>query len=106
MPCGLEVTVPRPTPVFATVSVKRFNMKIAVTPRALVMVTLHVAPETASHPVHPVNTEFAVGVAVSVTVELLLNWAEQAVPQVMPDGADVTLPEPSPCRSTDRVCRP
>ena len=105
MPCGLDVTVPRPMPVFATVSVKRFSMKMAVADRALVMFTVHVVPETASHPVHPVKVEVAAGAAVSVTEESLRNCAEQVAPQSMPDGADVTLPDPSPCRSSVRVSR-
>src|SRR3954468_7923133 len=76
MPCGLEVTVPLPMPVLATVSVNRFSMKLAVTDLAFAMPTVHVVPETASQPVQPVKLEVAVGAAVSVTCESLRNCAE------------------------------
>lgn len=51
-------------------------------------------------PVHPPKTELAAGVAVNVTVEPLVNWAVQVVPQLMPAGAEATVPEPVPVRLT------
>src|SRR5438309_7303291 len=103
MPAGLDVTVPLPTPVLLTVSVKRCSVNIAVTVRVALIVTVQVVPETESHPVHPVKIESGPGVAVSVTGESLVNDAEQALPHVIPAGFDVTLPSPSPCLITASV---
>jgi len=64
---GLELTVPVPRPDLLAVSVKRLRAKPALTERAAVMLTVQVVPETASQPVQPVKSEFAAGVAVSVT---------------------------------------
>jgi len=50
-----------------------------------------------------VKIESAPGVAVIVTGESLTNDAEQAAPQLMPAGADVTVPVPSPCRMAASV---
>jgi hypothetical protein len=71
IPDGLEVTVPSPRPVLLTVSVKLFSVNAAVTDRAALIVTVHVAPETESHPVHPAKIESAPGAAVSVTEVLI-----------------------------------
>src|SRR5205807_5415280 len=100
MPAGLDVTVPFPKSVLllVTVSAKRFSMKVAVTVRAADIVTVHVVPDTESHPVHPVKFESARGAGVNATCESLTNKAVQAVPQVMPVGDDVTVPPPSPLR--------
>ena len=70
MPAGLDVTVP--LPVGLTVSVKRFSVKLAVTDRAALIVTVQVAPETESHPVQPAKVEFRSGEAVSVTAALMV----------------------------------
>jgi hypothetical protein len=45
IPAGDEVTVPLPMPVSETVSVNRFNMKIAVTLVAFAIDTVHVEPD-------------------------------------------------------------
>jgi hypothetical protein len=65
----VEVTVPSPIRRFAleTVSGNVCSVNVAVTVRAAFMVTMHVAPETLSQPVHPVKLEPVEGVAVSVT---------------------------------------
>src|SRR5204863_178645 len=107
IPAGDEVTVPLPIPVIDTVSVNRLSMKIAVTDLAFVIETVHVVPETESQPVHPVKSEFAAGAAASVTCESLGNCAVHVVPQPRPAGVDVTVPVPSPCRTTASVssCR-
>src|SRR6185295_18425344 len=97
MPAGLDVTVPLPMPVLATFSVKRLSVKVAVTVREFVIETVQVVPETTSQPVQPPKIESASGAAVSVTGESLRNDAEQVDPQLMPPGADVTVPPPSPC---------
>src|SRR5205085_5193899 len=104
-PAGLEVTAPAPRPVKLAVSAKRLRAKPAVTERVAVMVTVQVAPETESHPLQPVKSDFAAGVAVRVTTVSLTKVAEHAEPQVMPAGLDVTLPVPRPCGTTDSVNR-
>src|SRR6185436_9810225 len=45
----------------------------------------------------------AAGVAVSVTCESLTKLAAQVAGQLTPAGADVTVPPPSPCRTTASV---
>jgi hypothetical protein len=71
-----------------------YGKKFAVTVLAEFIVTLHVIPFTASHPVHPVKMESTSGFAVRVTLELLLNAPEQVPPQLMPAGFDVMVPFP------------
>src|SRR3954462_3106602 len=100
MPAGLDVTVPLAMPLLGTVNGKPCILKIAVTERALAIVTVHVAPDTESHPVHPVKSEPAAGAAVSVTAESLTKVAEQAPGHWMPAGVEVTVPLPSPWRMT------
>ena len=70
IPEGLELTSPfdAAMPVLLTVSVKRFTSKIAVTSFDALIVTVHVVPETVSHPFQPTNVELAAAVAVSATL--------------------------------------
>jgi hypothetical protein len=74
IPCGLELTVPvsRPRPALLTVSTKRFSSKMAVTVLAAFIVTVHVVPETVSHPPQPAKVELLAALAVRVTVVPLL----------------------------------
>src|SRR3954470_13683167 len=60
------------------------------------MFTAHVSLLTTSQPVHPVKTEPSAGVAFRITVVLITKSAEHAVPQLTPDGVDVTVPFPMP----------
>ena len=69
-------------------------MKLAVTDLAAFIVTVHVAPLTASHPVHPLNSDTPVGVAVSVTAVPTTYASEQSEPQLIPAGLEVTVPLP------------
>jgi hypothetical protein len=72
-------------------------VKLTVTVRAAeVNLTVHVMPETVSHPVHPVKMENSTGVAVSVTTVPLLKSAEQVFPQLIPAGFEVTVPPSRP----------
>jgi len=66
---SLEVAVPLPVPARLTVRVKRWldGLKVALTDFAAVIVTVHVAPETVSHPLQPLNVDPLPGAAVSVT---------------------------------------
>jgi len=57
------------------------------------MVTVHVVPETVSHPIHPLKTEGKLGVAVRVTMVPRLYVAEQAGSQLIPPGLEVTVSE-------------
>jgi hypothetical protein len=68
MPEGDDVTVPVPLPIFVTPSenVVAVLLKVAVTERAAVIDTVHVAvPEHA--PLHPANDDPLAAVAVRVT---------------------------------------
>ena len=102
MPDGLELTLPSaaPKPVLLTVRTTRCKSNVAVTVLAAVIVTVHVAPVAASHPIQLAKVDPAAGAAVSVTVLLLSYVSEQSVPQLIPDGLDVTVPEPAPARTT------
>ena len=60
--------VPAPAPVLLTANMKPCWVKLAVTVRAAVTVTVHAVPETESHPVHPPKSEPVFAAAVSVTV--------------------------------------
>jgi hypothetical protein len=57
-----------PRPDLLTVSSKRFRSKIAVTVLAAFMVTVHVAPETVSHPIQPATVDRLSAAAVRITV--------------------------------------
>jgi hypothetical protein len=72
IPAGLEVTVPLPLPVLVTVSTNRGRSKLAVTVFAALIVTVHVAPDTLSHPLQLPKVDPPEGVAVSVTFVPLL----------------------------------
>ena len=66
MPAGELVTVPLPAPALVSVRLKVCNVNVAVTDCAALMVTTQEAVPVHA-PLHPVNTEPAAGVAVSVT---------------------------------------
>ena len=76
-------------------------MKVAVTVVAAVSVTVHVAVPEHPPPLQPVKAEPAAGLAVRVTALPLVKLAEQLVPQLIPAGALVTVPEPLPDLTTD-----
>ena len=104
IPGGLEVTVPLPMmPVFLTVRVKRCTAKVALTARAVLMVTLQVVPETVSHPLQPLKMDPLAGLAVRVTVVPLLYVAEQVGPQLILPSLEVTVPLPVPAPVTVKV---
>src|SRR5512142_3581099 len=96
----LEVTVPEPVPLFATVSVYVGgvpSVNVAPTARAALIVTGQVAAVTpAQAPLQPPKVEPAAAVAVSVTTAPLVNVAEQLVPQLTPPLLEVTDPVPVP----------
>ena len=67
IPAGLDVTVPLPVPVLPTVRVNVCRVKVAVTDRAALMVTVQVVPETVSQPLQLVNVDPPAALAVRVT---------------------------------------
>jgi hypothetical protein len=72
IPAGELVTVPVPVPVRLTVRTLCVVVKVAVTLRALFIVTEHWLPELESHPPQTVKADVPSGVAVSVTKVPLL----------------------------------
>ena len=74
-------------------------MKFATTERAVVMLTVQ-APLPAQAPVQPANFEPRAALAVSVTDVPLLYGSAQSLPQLMPAGDDVTVPDPVPALVT------
>jgi hypothetical protein len=60
------------------------------------MLTVQVLPDVVSHPLQPVNSVSGPGWAVNVTVVPLMKDAAQLLPQLIPAGLDVTVPDPRP----------
>lgn len=69
---------------------------MADTLRAADMVTVQVLLVPVHDPVQPVKLDPLDARAVSVTVVPELNCAEQVLPQLIPDGLEVTVPVPLP----------
>jgi hypothetical protein len=67
---------------------------LAVTVFAAVIVTVQVLPDAVSHPLQPEKMESMFGVTVRVTTDPLSKTAEQAAPQLIPAGLEVTVPSP------------
>src|SRR5262249_33323674 len=83
-----------------TVTVETPN--VAVTVRAALIVTVQPSLPVQA-PVQLVKAEPAAGVAVKVTMVLLLNENEHVPPQLIPAGALVTAPPPPPTLFTVRT---
>ena len=103
IPAGADVTLPVPVPARVTVSVLIVRVNVAVTAAACVMVTTHVPVPVHPLPDHPRNVEPTAGAAVSVTVVPEAYASVQSVPHVIPAGADVTLPVPTPASAAVSV---
>ena len=97
IPDGEDVTVPAPVPAFTTVSPKVLVevLKVAVTALAAVNDTVQVLVPLHA-PLQPANIEPLAAAAVSVTEVPLAKLEVQVLPQLMPDGDDVTVPVPVP----------
>src|SRR5512139_3986969 len=89
MPLGFDVTLPPPVPVLVTV--RRLSTNVAVTVFAVSIVSEHV-PVPVQSPPQPVNALPFAGVAVRTTGVLAASVSLQSLPQLMPAGADVTVP--------------
>jgi hypothetical protein len=100
-PAGVLVTVPVPPPATLTVSPNVVDdVNVAVTVVALVGVRVHVPVPAQLPPDQPEKTEPPAGVAVRTTELPDENVAEHVVPHVIPAGALVTVPLPTPARTT------
>ena len=75
-------------------------LNVAVTASAAVIVTEHPPVPVQPAPLQPANVDPSAAVAVSATTEPLAKLAEQAVGQLIPAGALVTLPAPPPASDT------
>ena len=101
MPAGDELTVPVPVPVSATVSAKVCTVNCADADAALDPAgMLHVVEAPLHAPLQPANVEFDAGDAVSVTAAVVLNEAEHVLPQEIPAGDELTVPDPDPVSET------
>ena len=79
------------------------KLKVAVTVRLELMATVQVPVPEQPPPDQPAKVEPAVATAVRVTLVPELYTSEQSAPQLMPTGAEVTVPEPVPAFATVRV---
>jgi hypothetical protein len=97
-PDGLDDTDPAPR----TCNVRVGIVNVAVT-GVLAVRAMMQAPVPLQAPLHPVNVDPAVGVAVRVMAVLFeKDWA-QVAGQEIPAGIDVTVPVPTPAMETVRV---
>lgn len=99
IPAGLLVTVPDALPGRVTVN-KGATLKVAVTVRLVLSVTMQVKLVPLHAPPHPTKIEPVAGAAVSVTGVPVVKLALHAVGQLIPDGTLMTVPAPVPWRIT------
>jgi hypothetical protein len=99
-PAGVLEMAPTPGPARLTDRVSP-GTKFAVTDVSPDTVIVQVLVPTQGAPFQPANAEPASGEAVKVTVEPLLNAAEQVLPHEMPAGRLVITPVPEPAALTD-----
>lgn len=105
IPSGAEVTVPPPVPVRVTVNVYWVGtgVKLAVQLAFALTITVALTDAPEQLPVHPANVAPAAAVAVSVTAVPCAKVEAQMLPQAIPAGNELTLPEPVPANATLRV---
>ena len=70
--------------------------KLAVTNWGVLTLTTQVVPCTLSHPAQPAKLEPELRAAERVTWVTLPKFPEQVLPQLIPSGELVMVPEPSP----------
>jgi hypothetical protein len=102
IPGGDENTVPAPDPVLATLN-PCCAAKLAVTAWSACIATVQAFVPEQPAPDQPAKREPAAGVAVSVTEVPSPYFAEQVAPQLIPAGADETVPAPEPALATVKV---
>src|SRR5215468_9087464 len=104
MPAGEEVTVPVPLPALVTVRVGLVpvELKVAVTDCADAIDTVQV-PVPVQLPLQPAKVEPLAATAVRVTEAPLAKVALHVLPQLTPDGEEVTVPLPLPALVTVSV---
>ena len=78
-------------------------MKVAVTLRAAVMLTVQLLALPEQEPTQPAKVLPVAACAVKVTEELAAKLPEHVLPQSMPLGELVTVPLPLPERATERA---
>jgi len=78
-------------------------LKVAVTVLAASIVRAQVLVPEHPPPDQPAKVESAAAVAVKVTEVPELYVSVQSVPQLMPAGEEVTVPDPWPDLKTDKV---
>ena len=101
-PAGEDVTVPVPFPILTTVRGMVSDANIAVTGSAPLMVTEQVVAVPEQAPVQPEKLLPEPGVSVSVTTVPEEKFELQVVPQLIPAGEEVTVPDPEPAFATDK----
>lgn len=101
-PAGDEVTRPLPTPEKRTESGSETVVNVAVTLTTSCTVTVH-APMPEHAPLQPANAEPEAAIGQSVTTVRVSYIALQVAPQLMPDGVEMTVPEPLPAFVTFNV---
>lgn len=95
IPAGTLVTVPEPVPAWLTDNVY-CGAKRAITAVSAVNATVHVPSPAQAAPLQPAKADPGPGVAESTTEVPTLREAEHVLPQLMPAGELVTVPEPVP----------
>jgi hypothetical protein len=101
-PVGVEVTVPLPVPLFATLRAYvagGLSAKVAVTLFAA-STTRGQGPVPVHAPLQPVNVAPAAGVAERATLVPAAYASLQSVPQSTPGGLEATVPLPVPLLAT------
>ena len=97
------MTVPAPLPARETVKLNTCKVNVAVTDVAALTVTTQVPVPLQPPPDQPVKLEPADGAAVKVTTLPKLYGEVQVTPQLMPAGAEVTVPAPLPAGATVKL---
>jgi hypothetical protein len=95
MPDGADSTLPLPSTLTLMAAMPDgVGVKLAVTLCALLIVTLQLPLPVQPAPLQPLKVKPLFGVAVSVTLLPCAKLLLQVVPQLMPAGDELTLPEP------------
>jgi hypothetical protein len=102
MPAGADVTDPVPGPASVIDSVICLSVNVAATAVMSETLTTHIPTPEQPAPDQPPKSEFAAGVAVSVTIVPAAKLAEQVPPQLIPAGPELTVPDPLPAGTTVR----